>query len=313
MNPDDPICYLPRSSYLTFFFFFFDGVIGLKTHMASIEWLDGIKRNTWVKVYGANSPRGLINEVIGYLMLKSLDLPQPELAGILELEVSEDTDPEMWQKLSEIDRYRGFTYAWVSTDNAGINQRVEIKKENDPKLQQYLEHLFFETLKDWKQLDKLIACDHWIFNEDRNMGNILELPNKTFSLIDHGEILTSSNWNSWDLIQTRPINLFWFNIYIKTLCKRFSSTPLLIPEHAMDCLKASKASQAKAFTEIKDKLQEYLEDLLDNEFLDSKIEGVPKKPVSEMLLEFLESRASNTLEFESHCEIVLGPQNSTFS
>ena len=82
---------------------------------------------------------------------------------------------------------------------------------------------------------------------------------------------------------------------------------------AMDCLKASKASQAKAFTEIKDKLQEYLEDLLDNEFLDSKIEGVPKKPVSEMLLEFLESRASNTLEFESHCEIELGPQNSTFS
>ena len=71
MNPDDPICYLPRSSYLTFLKGAVDGVIGLKTHMASIEWLDGIKRNTWVKVYGANSPARITSVISGVSAVSS--------------------------------------------------------------------------------------------------------------------------------------------------------------------------------------------------------------------------------------------------
>lgn len=198
--------YLAFSNYRKYLRPAIDGRMGLMTHVAEITWLDGIQRESYVKFYGEHKKRALLNEAIGYLLISGLKLPQPEFAGFLEFKISEKLTPEIWGEVSDIDRYRGVTYAWVCTNTNGINRRIELDNAHSDEAKKYLTTHILEALKNWEELPNLIMCDDWLANNDRNLGNLLELPNKTFTLIDHGGILYGDNWSPWDIMRNATIN-----------------------------------------------------------------------------------------------------------
>ncbi|MCT6834138.1 MAG: hypothetical protein M3039_09125, partial [Acinetobacter baumannii] len=100
--------------------------------------------------------RALLNEAIGYLLIKGLGLPQPELAGFLEFNISEESTPEIWAQVSEVDKYRGVTYAWVCTNTNGINRRLELDQAQSPEIKEYLTAHIIDSLKNWEKLPHLI-------------------------------------------------------------------------------------------------------------------------------------------------------------
>ena len=86
MTSQQLIQYLPSSNYIEFLRGASDGVSG-STHMATIRWEDDIERDSWVKIYAGDKPRSLINEMIGYILGKALNLPMPPKAGFLLVEI----------------------------------------------------------------------------------------------------------------------------------------------------------------------------------------------------------------------------------
>lgn len=139
--------YLPFENYRKYLRPAVDGRMGLMTHVAEVTWSDGIKRESYVKFYGQDKKRALLNEALGYLIISSLSLPQPELAGFIEFKISEENTPDIWNSVSDVDRYRGVTYAWACTNTNGINRRVELDKATSKKVRDYLTSHIIEALK----------------------------------------------------------------------------------------------------------------------------------------------------------------------
>lgn len=302
MTINQNIQYLPSSHYIGYLGRANDGVSGA-THMATIKWEDGVERDTWVKIYTGDKPRSLINEMIGYLLGKALNLPMPPKAGFLLVE-NKFLAPSLVSQLSEVDRYRGFTFAWVTEDVKGQNLRIEI--ENNPAIMNVMLDYFSSCMKDWDLLSKLVAFDDWILNTDRNMGNSIHLPDKTFSLIDHGECMHGGNWKEAQLLDFNCHHIgFANNLHLKLLHEKHVASGLFQYENTMRELELAKKEHQQAFLKVESELRFYLEDLIGDEIIETGIDEIPPYLALETVLFFLKSRSNQLKNFSERCDTFL--------
>ncbi len=300
--------YLPFGNYRKYLRPAVDGCMGLMTHVAELTWSDGINRESYVKFYGENKKRALLNEAIGYLLISGLGLPQPELAGFLAFNISEESTPEIWSQVSEVDRYRGVTYAWVCTNTNGINRRLELDQAQSPEIKDYLTAHIIESLKNWEKLPHLIMCDDWLANDDRNLGNLLELPNRTFTLIDHGGILYGDNWSPWDIMRNALINGNFQKMYMNILKQRFSG--LFWKESLLNELEKAKKEHSNAFNSVKEEIHQLINDFLGDEKINVGIPPNPIQNVSNILQDTLAQNAVQVGNIEAKCDIWLSATHS---
>lgn len=295
--------YIPFSNYKKYLRPAIDGRMGLKTHVAEILWDDGIKRESYVKFYGQDKKRALLNEAIGYLLISSLNLPQPEMAGFIEYEISEKGTPDLWNSASDVDKYRGVTYGWICTNTHGINRRVEIDQASSQEAKDYLIQHVIHCLKNWDKLPNLIMCDDWLANNDRNLGNLLELPNRTFTLIDHGGILYGDNWSPWDIMRKPLINGQFQKTYVDIFKQRFNG--LFWKEHLVSELKEAKEDHSSGLESVKDEISQLINDFIGDEKVDTGLPPQPLQNVGVILQDFIATSSVQLTNIEAKCNVWL--------
>ncbi|WP_180116127.1 hypothetical protein [Acinetobacter sp. YH12140] len=293
--------YLPFSYYRKFLRSAIDGCMGVGTHVAEVLWEDGICRESFVKFYKHDKKRALLNEAIGFLLIRSLNLPQPELGGFLQYKISETETPELWKEASELEKYRGEVIAWVTTNTNGLNKRIEITQQQDPQIKEYLANQLRESLKKWCHLPELILCDDWLANDDRNLGNLLELPNRTFTLIDHGGILYGDNWTVWDIMQSRIINGPCQKWYTQIYRSKFGED-LFWKQELLNELTELKQKHIIGLNQVKEELFSLIDEFTDSEEVDTKLPRQPIQKVSKVLQDFLEESAIQVSSLEQKCD-----------
>ncbi|MGG2098103.1 hypothetical protein ABFY41_11085 [Acinetobacter haemolyticus] len=178
------------------------GAIG-NTKKASIMWDDGIARKSYVKVYNPDERcRKLCNEMIGYILGKSLNILQPSMAALMP--ISNFIKPE-FQNISDIN-CGGLVWAWV-TSECGDSLKAQFRIKSEPNQEEFeqnnkfiAECVNFLAKKDG--LSEIIAFDDLIANNDRNLGNLVITHDGSIGIIDHGEILGRIDW-----IQNLPLLL----------------------------------------------------------------------------------------------------------
>lgn len=292
------IKFLPPENYKSFLKGADDGVSGL-THLAEVIWDDNIERNTWVKRYSGDKERSLINELVSFILGSALGLPMPERAGLLMLE-TKVLHENIVNTLSEVDRYRGYTFAWVSQDLGGTNVRLEL--DRNPTTQSIMIKYLMTDLRNWKSLANMLAFDDLVLNTDRNMGNLIQLPNKEFCLIDHGEAL-NGQWQENDLIDHDCEHEGKLDqVFYKCLYESNNSHGLFQLDKTLKDLETAKSSHLNAFKEVSEELKSHLSSMIGEEKVKTGIKGVNDYPVYETLLSFLEKRASNLKGFTNRCE-----------
>ena len=291
-TPERCLQFLKSDSYIEFMRQSDDGAIG-NTHMASVNWGDEAA-DSWVKIYKKDAPRSLINEMIGYVLANALKLPQPKHAALMPMYLDK-LDVKVAEQLSDIDIYRGYTYAWVTT-HAGENKR-QLVTNNSPVLE-----LFLEELANWTMLESMIAFDYWLVNNDRHIGNLLQLPDTTFTLIDHGETCGGREWNI-DTFQ--KLYLSARASHLDTLQRRYRKQDLFTPIEILSNLTHAKESHQKALETAEPELLHWLEAMIGDEYARLPIEGMPPLRMLDVLIQFLHDAAKNNQRFEQTCAALL--------
>ena len=297
LESQQTIKYLPADNYISFLRRADDGKNGI-THLAKVVWDDGVERDSWVKIYPNGKEKSIINELVSFLIGSSIGLPMPQRAGLLMLETKVLND-DLVDQLSQVDRYRGYTYAWVSQDLCGKNPRLELV--NNPKNQNIIYQYLVKDLEDWEYLPTMIAFDDLILNTDRNMGNFIQLPNKEFFLIDHGEAL-GGQWNeevflNHDCDHEGKLDMIFYNcIYRKN--KNYG---LFQFENTLKSLEVAKKEHKSAFNRISNELRTNLIDMLGEESVKPVIKGLTPQPIYETIFSFLEKRAHSSKGFSERC------------
>lgn len=161
------------------------------THKALVSFHDsGVPQDTFVKVYcGRQAPKGLVNEIAGYVIAKADGLAVSERAAVLLLrpEQAAFIPPTVTPQTNS----DGLLVAWCVQSIGGQTptQAFNLSPEcfaGIPRLQ--------EDFAKWPQLPQAVSLDAWLLNEDRNTGNLVRLAPGRYALIDHGRICTGNSW-----------------------------------------------------------------------------------------------------------------------
>lgn len=186
-------------------------VIGPTCYKAPVRKLDGFSScllladiepqphrivRSYVKAYPPGS-RGLVNDIIHWIICAALGLPQPNECYILLIEHKHLARwwPNIdWASGSDCELY--LTFASVALETSA------------PKT--VLGHTRLQSLKsDMLQWDKLcaaIAAHEWMGNADANFSNFFRLGRNRWALLDGGEILGGNNWTPETLAAVRYIH-----------------------------------------------------------------------------------------------------------
>lgn len=226
---------LPQSSYKSVLSRADEGLVAL-TYLCLLDWPDGQKRQSFVKIFHLHEGIGVFNEILGYLLTKFDGLPVASKAGILIL-------PE--QLKNEI----GKPVASV----AFVTSRIEGKTPSSLyKIKDMLNFkALYEVLENWEKLDQTIAFDEWVANQDRNLGNVVISTNKSVTLIDHSNLPVVLNWTPAMLDTT----LFPRNV----LGEVFRANPSL--PQKMEILSGA-SGQRKAYDGAKEEIFYWADNLL---------------------------------------------------
>lgn len=154
-------------------------------------------------------------------------------------------------------------------------------------------------------------CDDWLANNDRNLGNLLELPNKTFTLIDHGGILYGDNWSPWDIMRNHVINGPFHKMYVDIFRQKF--TGLFWKENLLSELEVVKREHEDSFKLIKDEASQLISDFLGEEKVDIGIPPNPVQHVCKILEDFLSTNSMHIGNIEAKCDIWLSTPHSLAS
>lgn len=157
--------------------------------IASLRWGDGKSRRFYLKSYPKELHRGLINEITGYLLAHACGLPQPQKVALIP--VAKNVFPPEYQALLPI--YNGFIWCWA-TEDAGSTPNLLVNMKNLSNI-----FKFFEFFSRWNKWPDMLAFDEWVANQDRNTGNVVIKNGRQISLIDHGAVPISENWQIDDL------------------------------------------------------------------------------------------------------------------
>jgi len=151
-------------------------------------------------------------------------------------------------------------------------------------------------------------CDDWLANDDRNLGNLWELPNGTFTLIDHGGILYGDNWSPWDIMRNSFINGNFQRMYVDIFKQRFEG--LFWKENLISELEQVKKSHKTSFENVKEEIAQLIHDLIGDEKIDIGIPPNPIQNVGVILQDFISTNSIQMANIEAKCDIWLSTTNS---
>jgi hypothetical protein len=139
--------------------------------------------------------KGLINEIVGYLITYAIGLKQPEYAFLSIL-------PK--EKLNEIAKLeKSSTYKWIREKKSvicfctsrldGHSAAVHLK----PPITEEAITGIADDVSKWNEYGASIALDENIAHVDRHFNNLLRLGKQSYALIDNGRLINekSENWN----------------------------------------------------------------------------------------------------------------------
>lgn len=174
------------------------------TLLCLIDWPDGLQRQSYVKIFSLEESVGVFNEILGYLLTKSCDLPVAPKAGVLILPDGVINSIEF--PISPIAFVTSKITGQSPSSYYNIGDMIKFDSLN-------------RILNAWDNLHKTIAFDEWVANQDRNLGNLIIDSNSQVTLIDHSNMPVDLAWIPDDLsISINPIN---------KLEMAFRSTPTL--------------------------------------------------------------------------------------
>jgi len=150
------------------------------THLAQVHHPAYGSRDFFVKYYfDDRGPKGLVNEVCGYVLAENAGLSVPDSSLILMLPV---------------DRLAEAHHAHARRLPIGPEVAVwATQMVPGPQLPPNMEEAA-DVLRNWKSLPQLIAFDTWVQNADRSAGNLIRRGKGDIVLIDHGHLAGSVFW-----------------------------------------------------------------------------------------------------------------------
>lgn len=178
---------LGPSSYLSYLGKAGDGC-DANTHKARVEFEPGTPVDAYVKVYDeGDAPKGLVNELIGYVLAKHADIDVPVRSAIMLLSNAQTGYlPDGFRPMKDAS---GSVVAWCVEDVGGNTPKQAFRWTEE----QGLEALR-DDLKKWQKLVDVVALDAWVLNEDRNLGNLVRMAPGQYAVIDHGRVCTGNAW-----------------------------------------------------------------------------------------------------------------------
>lgn len=221
-----------------------DGMMAA-THLANVKWIDNKAGRFYVKVYPTCHPKGLINEITGYLVAHAVGLPQPKKVAIIQIpkEIVENNFSGSFQCSGD------YYWGWAS-EESGITPNTFLSMKDMVSYNNCL-----EKIKKWDFFSDLLAFDDWVANQDRNTGNITIKGNNDFYIIDHGNVPVSEGWTKDNLVVER--------IYKNKLLDGLYGTNYPLPLSV--ALVESSREHSKVFEQAKDELQAWCKLLLEPE------------------------------------------------
>jgi len=147
------------------------------------------RRHVFVKAYPDSAPRGLINDIVGYLMARHAGIEQPQ-SGIIALPAS---------ALARVGLTTSAPAVWCFASTSCIDLSNRRHGSLTALFGDNL-HAIRNVLESWPGFAQLVAFDTWLANIDRNTGNLILTSNNTLYPIDHSDILTGPEWNLNDLV-----------------------------------------------------------------------------------------------------------------
>lgn len=154
----------------------------------------GGERPCFIKFYNhAIAPRGLINEMAGYILAESLGMKVPDFGGLVLADRAQFAPITAPGNISSL-------VGWYTTDAGAVSMKRALGWiDNAPQsIFRQIETRAREILaKSEKTTQAVIAIDMLMANVDRNLGNIL-MTSGAPTLIDHGRIVTGNNWRRGD-------------------------------------------------------------------------------------------------------------------
>lgn len=227
---------LPASSLLAVFARTPQGDMA-ETHICNIEWTNGKVTKSYLKRFHISQQLSLVNEVTGYIIAKGCNLPIAKHAAIIKPDVAafpHNSNMSEWC----------FVVSAIEGDNPGsfyhLNQLAECAA-------------LMNLVAGWDKISETLAFDDWTANQDRHLGNLLVGGKNKISLIDHGNLPITLNWQAQQLdphfqSTNRLANILW----------KLGCTPLPIKA------KISKASieHTNVLESIKDELLQWWDILL---------------------------------------------------
>ena len=141
----------------------------------------------YAKIYTAKQPRGLINEIVGYLSCRAAGIAQPEHAFIMPIDPSQIPAPKSFSWASG-----GSTFAFCTTRLDGPTAGVHLHNNSSNS-----EHLIKDVAQ-WSQYPCAVTTDETIANIDRHINNLIRINSRKYAVIDNG-ILVNGTWKTTDL------------------------------------------------------------------------------------------------------------------
>lgn len=163
------------------------------------------RRHVFVKAYPESAPRGLINDIVGYLLASHAGIDQPP-GGIIALPAT---------TLAKVGIATAAPAIWCFASTSCIDL--------DDRRHGSLAALFGHNLdavrgilENWPGFAQLVAFDTWLANVDRNTGNLILTGENALCPIDHSDIMSGPAWRLDDLVSAegqwtlnKLIELIW--------------------------------------------------------------------------------------------------------
>lgn len=172
----------------------------------------------YFKAYAYDHPhvgkgdRGLLNEIIGYLICDLYKVPQPEQAFLVLM--PKESLTHLWSDLSDRIKKSYETYDVIPMfATQRIYAKVLSLRYNHSR--QAVE----SELRKWPHFKEALICDEIMANTDRLPRNILTANSKDFWLIDNGKLAIEdgTNWQSTGLIEHNNYSNYLADLVIKDI------------------------------------------------------------------------------------------------
>lgn len=156
----------------------------------------------WVKSHpplpDGRESRELLNELIGHHLAQAWGLPQPRLAGLINLPRAKCPDLPVWNHYSpDVSSLLSWWTLHVEAKTVSASYHLQTLADgtDNAKFRKAFEHVR-DQLRAASAIPPIVAFDEVIANIDRNPGNLLGPVASRYLLIDHGRCLTGPDWRA---------------------------------------------------------------------------------------------------------------------